>query len=298
MTGGTGFVGHHVIDRLLRQGHGVRALTRKVQRIRDGVDWVAGTLADLAALAELVAGSDAVIHVAGLTTAPDRAAFDVVNVAGTQAVVDATHAAAVARFVHVSSLSAREPQLSDYGASKAAAEAVVAASQLDWTMVRPAIIYGEGGAEILDLFRMAARGFVLLPPGAGRASVIAAEDLAELLVTLAERPDGQGATYEPDDGRAGGWQHADFARALGSAVGRRIRPIPVPRALLSASARIDAFVRGPRAQLTTDRIAYFCHPDWACDPARHPPATLWQARTDTLQGLAASAQRYRAAGLI
>ena len=296
LTGGTGFVGRHVLDRLLARGHEVQALARRPQPPRDDVTWVAGSLSDAPALAALVEGTDAVIHVAGLTTAPDRAAFDAGNVAGTRGVVDAARAAGVARFVHVSSLSVREPLLSAYGASKLAAEAVVDASGLDWTIVRPAIIYGEG--ELLDLFKMAARGFVLLPPGKGRASVIAVEDLARLLVLLAEKPEGSCAIYECDDGRPGGWAHAEFARALGAAAGREILPLPLPRFVMSIAAKVDGTLRGPKAQLTPDRVAYFCHPDWVADPARHPSRGFWQAEIATSDGLAATAAKYRAAGAL
>ena len=70
------------------------------------------------------------IHVAGVVNAPDAAGFEAGNVIGTGAVLAAAERAGIARFVHVSSLSAREPQLSQYGASKARSEALVAASPL------------------------------------------------------------------------------------------------------------------------------------------------------------------------
>jgi len=75
ITGGTGFVGRVLIDRALAAGHEVRALTRRPQTARDGLAWIAGALDRSDALARLVAGADAVIHVAGVTTAPDAAGF-------------------------------------------------------------------------------------------------------------------------------------------------------------------------------------------------------------------------------
>lgn len=295
ITGGTGFVGGRLIDRAIADGHRVRALTRRPQPDRPGVTWIAGALDDPPALARLVDGVDAVVHVAGVTSARDLAAFRAGNVAGTEAVIAAAGSAAIGRFVHVSSLAARAPELSRYGTSKAEAEALVAASGLDWAMVRPPAIYGS--SEFVDLFRMATRGFVLLPPG-GRLAVIGGDDLARLLLALAAPGAPSRVIFEADDGREHGWDQRELARAIGTAVGRAIVPLPIPRPLLTIAAHGDRLVRGARAQLTPDRVRYFCHPDWSVDPRRRPLPGLWQPLTPTAQGLADAAAWYRAQGLL
>jgi len=111
ITGATGFVGSAVLDEALAQGHTVRALARREQAPRAGVEWVRGDLNDTAALAALVQGADAVVHVAGLTNTPDPAEFEVANVTGTANVLAAMTGAGVKRLVFVSSLSARKPEL-------------------------------------------------------------------------------------------------------------------------------------------------------------------------------------------
>lgn len=301
VTGGTGFVGGKLLELALAAGHAVRALTRRPQPARDGIVWIEGALDTPEALDRLVAQADAVVHVAGVVNAPDRAGFAAGNIAGTQAVVDAAARAGVARFVHVSSLAAREPRLSDYGWSKRAAEDVVAGSGLDWTMVRPPAIYGPGDMEMRDLFRMAKAGMALLPPG-GRVSVIAVEDIAALLLALATTDgdrDGGGAVFEPDDGRPGGWSHAELIRAIGVSAGTpKVLSIALPRAVLSAAAWGDRTFRGKGAKLTPDRVGYLCHPDWTADPAKRPPTTLWTPRVATPAGLAATAAWYRERGLL
>jgi uncharacterized protein YbjT (DUF2867 family) len=230
--------------------------------------------------------------------APDREGFAVGNVEGTLAVVDATRAAGIRRFVHVSSLAAREPRLSDYGWSKARAEIIVAASALDWTIVRPPAVFGPGDREMLELFRAASKGFVPLPPG-GRLSVIAAQDLARLLLAvLPDDDDSHAAIFEPDDGRLGGWTHGEFAQALGHAVGRRVRAQPVPAWVMHAGARVDALLRGPNAKLTPDRVRYFLHEDWVANPEFRPPAHLWRPQLATVDGLAIAAGSYREEGLL
>jgi nucleoside-diphosphate-sugar epimerase len=292
ITGGTGFVGGRLLDAAIDAGHQVRALTRRARRPRNHVQWFLGDLDDTDALARLGEGADAVIHVAGLLKARTRAEFDHCNVEGTRHVLAAAKTAGVRRFVHVSSLSAREPRLSMYGASKARSEEVVAESGLAWAIVRPPAVYGPGDKETFELFRMAQRGLIALPPS-GRLSLIHADDLARLLIALAEPTAPSGMIVEPDDGRAGGWTHKELARALAQAVGCRSIAISVPGPILRVAAMVDELVRGDEARLTRDRAGYFCHRDWVVDPARSAPAGLWTARSDTDQGLADTAEWYR-----
>jgi nucleoside-diphosphate-sugar epimerase len=292
ITGATGFVGQAVLDAALAAGTRVRALARRVQSDRERVDWIAGDLGNSDALRPLVDGAEAVIHIAGAVNVPTREDFAAANIAGTQAVIDAATKAGVSRFVHVSSLAAREPGLSNYGWSKAGAEAAVRGSALDWAIVRPPAIYGPRDSDMLELFRMAQRGFVLLPPP-GRASIIHVEDLARLLLALAAVP-GKNETIEPDDGAP--LAHRDLALAIGRAVGRRVLTLSAPAPLLRLAARGDRLMRGAKAKLTPDRAAYMAHSDWTANPAMTPDPTLWTPAIPLDAGLAATARWYREAG--
>jgi len=299
ITGATGFVGSHTLEAALAAGHAVRALTRRDQPPQAGVTWVRGDLADRAALGALVQGADVVIHIAGLTNTPDPAQFEAANVTGTAHVIAAMAAAGVGRLVFVSSLAARRPELSSYGASKARAEALVEASALDWTTVRPPAVYGPRDTDMLELFRAARWGLVPLPPG-GATSIIHAADLAALLVALAASSSSGAAgeasrkVYEPDDGREGGWSHKELAQAIGRAVGRRRVLAPhLPRAVLAAAAAADRLARGDRAKLTPDRVGYMCHPNCVVRSDRRPPPALWGPRIAGEEGLMATAEWYR-----
>ena len=293
LTGGTGFVGGHVMRCLQAAGHEIVALTRRSMRARDHVRWVLGDLADRGALAALVEGADSVIHVAGVLNARDAAGFTHGNVDGTATLLKAAEQAEVTRFVHVSSLAGREPGLSLYGASKAESETLVWASTIASAIVRPPAVYGPGDRETLDLFRMARRHLMLMPPH-GRLSLIHVEDLARLLARLADVDAPVDHTYEPDDGHPGGYSHRDFARLLGQALNRRVFTLNMPRALLSLAAKVDRLLRGDAAKLTPDRVAYFVHPDWVCRPALAPPPELWQPRIATPEGLTLTARWYKA----
>lgn len=295
ITGGTGFVGNTLVRHAVRRGHPVRALTRRPQPAMNGVRWIEGSLEQPDSLARLAEGADALIHVAGVINAPHREAFQIGNAMGTLAMVDAAKAAGLRRFIHVSSLAAREPGLSNYGWSKARAERIVGASGLDWTTVRPPAVYGPGDPEMLELFRMAKRGLVMLPPG-GRLSVIEVSDLSRLLLSLVNVEETLAEIYEPDDGVEGGWSHEEFGRAIGIAVGRKVATLSMPPAILHAAAKIDRLFRRGRAKLTPDRVNYFCHPDWVAVPERHPPSELWRPHIKTPDGLKATAVAYRAAG--
>jgi nucleoside-diphosphate-sugar epimerase len=295
VTGGTGFVGRRLIDLAVARGHRVRALTRRAQQPREGVDWVQGDLENRDALEQLVSESDAVIHVAGVINAPDAAGFEAGNVTGTLAMLAAATAAGTQRFVHVSSLAAREPKLSQYGASKARSEELVRGSGLNWVIVRPPAVYGPGDRETLELFRMAKSGVVFLPPR-GRLSLIHVDDLGRLLLALAERETPAQQIVEPHDARANGWTHKEFAGVLAKAVGSRAVSIATPRLLLRAGAALDRLARGEKAKLTPDRVAYFCHPDWVVSNRAEPPADLWRPEVPTEQGLVETAAWYRQQG--
>jgi len=297
VTGGTGFVGAQLIERALASGRQVRALTRRDQPRRAGVIWVSGSLEDRESLVALAAGADAIVHIAGVISAPSRAGFEAGNATGTCNMLDAARAAGVRRFVHISSLAAREPALSDYGWSKSRSEALVKDSGLDWTIIRPPAVYGPGDRETLDLFKMARRGFVLLPPG-GRFSVIEVGDLCRLILAALGNCDAIAQTYEPDDGTKDGWEHRHFARLLGRAFGKRAKPLPMGGRVLATASWLDRMARGDKAKLTADKVRYFLHPDWVVAAERRPPPALWSPTVRTPTGLKATADWYLEQGWI
>lgn len=296
ITGGTGFVGQAFIELALGRGLELRALVRRPQEPRENIDWVRGDLANTPALKELCAGAEAVVHIAGVVNAPDRAGFEEGNVAGTLSVVEAAVAARVPRFIFISSLAARQPNLSAYGASKARAEKIVAASGLDWTIVRPPAVYGPRDREMFELFRAAKWGVVPLPPP-GRLSVIHVADLAHLLLALL--PSSEDVTrqiFEPDDGKKDGWNNRELVREIGLALGRRPWSPHLSRNALLHAARVDGWLRRGKAKLTSDRVNYMSHPDWVVSKRKAVPPVLWTPRIKTTEGLAATAAWYRLRG--
>ncbi len=299
VTGGSGFVGRRVLGLYKAP---VTALARQKQPDFPGIAWVSGDLANATALSRLCHGNDTLIHIAGTVNAPDRAGFAAGNIAGTAAIIKAAQAAGIRRFVHVSSLAAREPGLSMYGASKAAGEALVKASALPhWVIVRPPAVYGPGDSELLGFFRLARYG-IGIAPGEGRISIIHVDDLARALLALAlDGPSGE--TLELDDGRGDavdGYTHPEFLGAIGQALGReRLRIIMAPVSLLPAAATLAGWaarLTGNQPKLTRDRAAYIAHPDWVARGGNAALAGLWAPRFDAPAGLADTVAGYRQQG--
>ena len=298
ITGGTGFVGQAVLDAAGHASLPVLALARKVPSDpRNGVDWIQGDLGDATALDRLTGDAKAIIHIAGLTNTPDPAKFADVNVEGTRRVIEAARNAGAKRLVFVSSLSAREPGLSLYGASKADAEKLVEDSGLDWTIIRPPGVYGPRDTDYLEMFRTAKMGFVPLPPR-GASSIIHVDDLANLLLTLVDAQPAlvRRRIFEPDDGRVGGWAHKELAAAIGDAVGRRVFAPHLPRPVMDIAARLDRMARGDKAKLTADRVGYMAHPNWVARSDRAVPDAVWMPEISGETGLKHTAEWYRQHG--
>jgi uncharacterized protein YbjT (DUF2867 family) len=291
ITGGTGFVGQHLLRIAREAGYPLRVLTRRPQAPEPGIFWVQGDLDSAASLEQLTRGADAIIHIAGLISG-SAAEFAAINVGGTAVLLEAANRVGVRRFIHISSLAAREPSLSRYGESKSQSEALVQSSGLDWTIVRPPAVFGPGDRETLELFRMARRGFVALPPR-GRFSVIHVEDLCRLLLAVVAAPESIGEIYEPDDGRDNGWDNRHFARSLSRLFGKRATTVSMPKFILRGAARLDRLVRRDRAKLTADRVSYFSHPDWVVTAERRPPPSLWTPQVRTPTGLKQTAEWYQ-----
>lgn len=256
-----------------------------------GVELIPGALDDAPALSRLVAGCAAVVHAAGAVRGNSQQDFDRVNVAGTQAVLAAVAAAApTARLLLVSSLAAREPQLSWYARSKHAAEQLLPSrADLDWLILRPPVVYGPGDREMLPVFRAMARGIATVPGSIeARTSLIHVSDLVAAMHACLDSDRVRHLTLSLDDGRPGGYSWADMAAAAEQVLSRRVRLWQVPRRLLDGLAAANsalARVSGRAPMLTPPKLRELRHPDWVVDNREITAATGWQPRIGLVQGL-------------
>ena len=300
VTGVTGFVGPHLVAALARRGFRLRLLVRRwspLPSLEDvAADMVLGDLSDEAALKRLVSGADAVVHAAGLIKARRPSDFMTVNRDGT-ALLSAL--APDARFLLLSSLAAREPQLSPYAASKRAAEEVVAGRSGPWLTVRAPAVYGPGDRETLAYFKAVARGLAPRPRVAdARLSLIHVADLAEALALALDQPPSP-SIYEIDDGKAGGYTYRDMADAAGRALGRTPLSLAVPRAVMAAIAQLNAIghsLGGSVQILTPGKVGEIFHSDWMAHDRRLADALGLQPRFDLATGFRETILWYRAQG--
>lgn len=304
VTGATGFIGGRIIRLLLETGHEVRALTRRgAVSSTDGIHWCHGAMDQRGALHDLCSGVDAVVHCAGLVKARSRDEFFAANA---RAVSDLAtvlaEAAPAARLIHMSSLAAREPLLSDYTASKAAGEDVLrrGGTRPGWTILRPPAVYGPGDREILKLFKSLRFGLAFLPGGGhGRVSVIHVDDLAAavLAVLAAPAPAVAGRVFELDDGRPGGYSLREIYAIAAEVTGRSIRNIPVAPQVLTFAAQANRAIarfRGQAPMVTPGKVAELLHPDWVAQRPGLNDSGLWQPQIALRDGLAATFEWYRA----
>jgi nucleoside-diphosphate-sugar epimerase len=289
-----------VVRALADAGFSVRILAR---RDPSSLFWsglspevVRGDLADPAALARVAQGAEFVIHVAGQIGGKKRD-LERVNIEGSRRVAEAT-AATSARLLQISSLAAREPQLSAYGASKLGGEEVARELLGDrLTIVRPPAVYGPGDRETLRLFKLAASGpFLPVLDPAARLALIHVEDAARQIVALAESP--LPLTVTLSDGRPEGYDWREIMQTAARAFDRRPRLVRIPSAALYGMAMVDEFAnnwrRGSTA-LTFGKVKELTHLDWGVRPNERTAGGLTPAY-DLLSGFRQTIEWYRSQG--
>jgi len=297
VTGATGFIGQHLTATLAASGIRQRLLVRRLPALpavqsAGSIELVVGDLGEPAALRRLVAGTDAVIHLAGAIKAAHRAAFFQHNEQGVRDLLSAVAAAeAQTRVLLISSLAARAPHLSDYAASKRAGEDCLsaAAPAPGWIALRAPAVYGPGDRETLPFFRSVKLGWAPVPgDGCGRLSLIHVADLCAVITATVLRPPADGV-YEVDDGTVGGYNMREMAAVAAGVFGRRVRTIGVPRALMTGVAGMQqmlARTTGRPAILSAGKVREIFHRDWVVTDHRLAQALDFRPRFDLRDGFA------------
>lgn len=186
VIGGSGFVGRHIVHRLAGERVRVRVPTRHRESVKDELillptaDVMDADVHDPATLDRVVAGCDAVIHLVGILHAGKGGGFERVHTELPRKVIEACQRNGVRRYVHMSALNASPDGPSAYLRSKGEAEKLVRASQLDWTIFRPSVIFGRGDS-FLNMFATTLKLAPVLPlacPNA-RFQPVWVEDVAQ-----------------------------------------------------------------------------------------------------------------------
>ncbi|MFC1773040.1 NAD-dependent epimerase/dehydratase family protein [Pseudomonadota bacterium] len=296
ITGATGFIGQTICRVLHAAGFGIRILARSPQRINGLAacveEVVQGDLHDRQALTALVAGAGAVIHCAGVVRGARQSDFDRVNVEGVKNLLNAVTAAEDStRLFYLSSLAAREPELSYYARSKYRSEQLLAecATDLSWLALRPPAVYGPGDRELLPLFKLMSHGLVpVLGERDARFSMIYVEDIAQLVLAWLQQDVTTSGVYALDDGKAGGYSWDDVSNTVGQLCQRRVHTLKVPGVMLDVPARVNRSLGrllGYAPMLTPEKLRELRHPDWVCDNQALKTVVDWQPRYQLAEGL-------------
>ena len=285
-----------LVDHLLAAGWNVRALVRSCSSHRiaktPGLEVVTGSLQDDESLNRLVQGAAAVVHCAGAVRGATAADFNAVNVGGLERLVRAVLALSPRpRFLLLSSLAARAPELSHYASSKRQGELALAAmaEDMEWVALRPPAVYGPGDKEMLPLFQWMGRGIapVLGEPHA-RMSLLYVEDLCAAVLSWLNAGSCRCGVYELNDTQTGGYSWDETIARISALRARRIIRLPLPAALLKSIALINVAVArliGYAPMLTPGKVRELQHPDWVADNSALTAAIGWQSAYSLEQGL-------------
>ena len=316
VTGASGFVGSHLVDRLLREGIEPVCLVRATSRLRWleplGVERRVADLESPDGLVRAMDGVDYVFHAAGLLRARTAEAYDAVNVEGTRRLLDAVERADVGlrRFVYVSSLAAvgpcpsaepldesAEPRpINHYGASKLAAEQMVlgARERLPVTVVRPPAVYGSRDETLLSLFVIAQRyGLAPIIGSPGKElTMVHVADLADCLWRAATTDAAEGEVYFVG---SGDHTWAEVVDALESAIGRRLRRWRIPRWLAILVGEVGELrwtLTGRPQVISRRKVRDLLQTRWTCSWATAGRDLGYRPRVALADGLRETAQWY------
>ena len=283
VTGATGFIGKYIIDNLLARGFHVRALTRTARaHVNDNLTWVRGSLEDTHSLSELVAGASAVVHCAGQVRGHKEEIFTRCNVDGSLRLMQAAKESCFCqRFLFISSLAARHPELSWYANSKHIAEQrlTAMADEITLGVFRPTAVYGPGDKELKPLFDWMLRG--LLPRlGAPdtQLSFLHVTDFAQAVGQWLSAETVQTQTYELCDGVAGGYDWQRIQQLAANVRCGSVRMVGIPLPVLTCLADISTALSrlaGKEPMLTRSKIRELTHADWSASNNRISEDINW-----------------------
>lgn len=329
VTGATGFIGQHLVRRLVERGDRVRCLVRKLERGRplvadslaSQVELALGDIQVRESLDGAVAGVETVYHLAGATLPTQRKTFRLVNSQGTRNLAEAcARCSPPPTFIYISSLAAAGPShhcprqekdppcpVSEYGRSKLGGEQSLRtlAGRLPVTILRPPCVFGPGERFLLKLLQQLRWGITLRPGHrCFRLSWIYVADLVEAMILAAERGQRLLPDAVPHDETGVYFVAIDetctvteFAALLGEMLDRRNRwDICVPSLLCWLGAYVnDSRTRlfGRTFWLNSDKLREALAGSWICDAGKAKRELGFVCRTDLATGLRATVRWYR-----
>ncbi len=256
VTGGTGFIGRHLVARLAASGQQVRVAARGERKadLPQGVEQVRADVVSGEGLAQAMAGVEKVVNLVGVITEKGSQRFDAVIRGGTAGVVDEAERAGVRKLVYVSAIGAAPDPKFPYWNAKWQAEQSVTASRLNYTILRPSLVFGPEDDFFNRLARLIRRVPVVPVAGDGktRFQPIWVEDVVSCVVASL----GEGA-HDRETLEIGGpeyFSYDEIIDLIGETLGHRKRKVHMPLWLMRPMARVMQSVL-PSPPVTTDQLA-------------------------------------------
>lgn len=245
ITGATGYIGRHLVKRLVEQGERPRCLVRNKQSAAnvlplDKIELVEGSTLDLEALKEAVQGIDTIVHAAFLTADRKQKAgsrYEETNVGGTMNLIAAARAAGVTRVIEISGLGTRPDKAGSYMQGRYLAEKLLMESGLGWTIIRPSVLFGADAPFIKGLVDLIKGSPVVPLLGGGKISFqpIYVEDVVSVILKVMREPEkARGKIYT-----IGGPEYYTFTQIVDlllKATGKQRLKLPAPLPLVGIGA--------------------------------------------------------------
>ncbi|HEX5731786.1 MAG TPA: NAD-dependent epimerase/dehydratase family protein [Blastocatellia bacterium] len=320
VTGGTGFVGSHLVDRLVERGRNVRCLVRHSSDLKylkhPQIELVHGALDETTDWDEALEGVSTIYHVAGLTFARRKQDYFRVNHRGTETIVGAAlkRRDRIKKFVQISSLAAIGPArageivnedtppnpITPYGRSKLMGEEAVrfAGELLPVTIVRPPAVYGPRDYALYELFKAIAKG---LSPTIGRydkkVSLVHVHDLADGIILAGESEASTGRAYFISSEEVYSIRH--ITDLLAKIFDRRVRTLAIPRTLafgVAVAAEASAALFGKPPVINRDKVRDLSQVSWGCSIERAKRELGYSQRVPIEEGLRSTIDWYKQEG--
>lgn len=320
VTGANGFIGSHLTEALLAEGHRVRVMVRPTSDLQWidqlPVERVPGDLDDTAAMRRLVEGCSAVFHLAAKLAGRTYEELHEVNVEGTDRLLTqvAQHAGTGSRFVylssqevlgvHTGSAPADETTplrpITDYGKSKVAAEERVRSkTNVTHTIIRPSPVFGPRDRDVFPVFRLVDSGVVPQFRRDGKVSVLSVTNLVNAIVTAAGAPEAAGGTFYIADPEPLDWSH--LVRVLRREINPDAVLVPIGDFPLRTAAELGTLAARYMSRppvFNRQKYRIMLQPNLAVS-VRHAVETFAYAPVlSTAEGIRQTAAWYRQAGWI
>ena len=289
VTGGTGFIGSHLVESLLQRGDEVRCLIRKTSDLnwlgKLPVETVCGDCQDKSSLREAVKGVDQVFHLAGVTRAMEEKTYFQINAIGTDNLILACLETntRLQKFIYLSSQAAAGPcrnggkkresdqcePVSPYGRSKRMGEelAVARCHELPLLILRPCAIYGPRDRDIFAFFRLLSKKMKPCLSGDDQhVSMCYVEDVVQAILLASEAQESSGETFFLSDGED--YRLEEIGDIFAQAMGVTAFCIRVPEWMISRIATLSEYLSklsGKPPLLSKGKVEEMIQKNWVCD---------------------------------